>query len=156
MPDDSKVMRWGLIFAALVLVVRIVLEQAGAPEKVNLIFGVAWLYFILPALFALGIRARNDVHLFKSLLKDVVLFALCTRVMVMITCMLAYIFRWEQSHYYPGGNVGENVGAWTGLVIIPVRNLVIWVVMATIVGMIVGSITLLLKRKQTIPSSSRL
>jgi hypothetical protein len=154
MPDDSKLMRWGLILAAVILVVRIMLEQAGAPEKASFFCGVAWLYFVFPVLFALAIRAGNAAHPFKSLLKDIVLFALCTRVMVMITYMLAYIFRWKPSRFkYPGGNVGENVGIWTGLFFIPVRNVIIWVIMATILGMFIGSITLLLKRKGTAPAS---
>ncbi|HTY63836.1 MAG TPA: hypothetical protein VMG30_16430 [Acidobacteriota bacterium] len=154
MTDDSKIIRWGVILAAVILVVRIVLEQAGAPEKVCFFFGVAWLYFVFPVLFALAIRARNAVHPFKSLLKDLVLFALYTRAMVMVTYMLAYIFRWKPHRFaYPGGNVGENVGVWTGLLLIPVRNVFIWVVMATILGTIIGSITLLLKRKGSPPAA---
>jgi hypothetical protein len=154
MPDDSKVMRWGIILAAAIIVMRIALEQIGASDKVNNIFGVAWLYFLFPVLFALGIRARNAVSPFKSLLKDVSLFALCTRAMVMITYILAYVFRWPARRFaYPGGNVGENVGVWTGLILIPLRNVLIWVVMATIIGMIIGSITLLLKRKGSAPAT---
>jgi hypothetical protein len=153
MPDDSKLIRWGLILAAAIIVVRILLEQADAPEKVCFFFGVAWLYFIMPVLFALAIRARNAASPFKSLLKDIVLFVFCTRVMVMITYMLAYIFRWKPSRFaYPGGNVGENVSVWTGLIFIPLRNVLIWVVMATILGMIIGSVALLLKRKGSAPA----
>lgn len=153
MPDDSKVMRWGLVLAAAMIAVRIALEQTGALETLSFIFGVAWLYFILPVLFALGIRARNAAGPFKSLLKNVVLFALCTRVMVMITYMLAYVFGWKQSRFaYPGGTVGDNVGLWEGLLWIPLRNLIIWIAIATVLGMIVGSITLFLKRHKPVPT----
>ncbi len=116
MPDESKVMRWGLILAAAVIVLRIVLEQAGAPEKLSFFFGVAWLYFIFPILFALSIRAHNAASPFKSLLKNVLLFVLCTRLMVMITYMLAYIFSWKASRFaFPAGTVGENVSVWAGI-----------------------------------------
>jgi hypothetical protein len=153
MPDDSKWMRWGLILAVVIIVLRIVLEQAGASEKVSFVFGVAWLYALLPILFALGIRARNTVHPFKSLLKDILLFVICTRVMVMITYMLAYIFSWKPSRFaYPGGTVGENVGVWAGLLLIPLRNFLIWIVMATVLGMITGGVTLLLKGKKSAPA----
>ena len=68
--------------------------------------------------------------------------------MIMITYMLAYIFKWSAPRFaYPSGTVGENVGIWTGIILIPLRNVLIWIVMATITGMIIGSITLLLKRK---------
>jgi hypothetical protein len=153
MPDESKVMRWGLTLAAAVIVLRIVLEQAGAPEKLSFFFGVAWLYFAFPILFALSIRAHNAAGPFKRLLKDVLLFVLCTRLMVMITYMLAYVLSWKPNRFaYPGGTVGENVSVWSGIVFIPLRNLLIWIVMATILGMIIGSITLLLKRKGSSPA----
>jgi hypothetical protein len=152
MPDDSKVMKWGVTLAVLIIVVRIVLEQARVPDSVSNIFGVAWLYILLPILFALGIRARNAVHPYRSLLKAVFLFAVYTRVMVMLTYMLAYAFQWQAMRFkYPGGNVGGNVGLTTGLFVIPLRNVFIWVVIAIIVGMITGSVALLLRRG-TVPS----
>jgi hypothetical protein len=152
MTNESKVMRWGLILAAAVIVLRIALEQLGASEKLTSFFGVAWLYFVFPVLFALSIRAHNTAGPYKSLLKDVLLFALCTRVMVMITYMLAYVFSWKPIRFaHPGGTVGENVGVWAGIFFIPLRNLLAWVLMATIIGMIIGSITLLLKRKASAP-----
>jgi hypothetical protein len=148
MLSDSKVMRWGLIVAAVIIVVRILLEQAHIPDRINNIFGVAWLYLILPVLFALAIRAQDHASPYKSLLKNVFLFGICTRAMVMITYMLAYAFQWSSPRFaYPGGNVGENVGIWTGFLWIPLRNVLIWVVLATAAGMIIGSITLLLKHK---------
>jgi hypothetical protein len=151
--DDSKVMRWGIVIAAAIIVVRIVLEQAGVSESVNLVFGVAWLYFIIPVLFAVRIRARNEPRPYRRLLKDVLLFVLYTRVMVMITYMLAYIFHWSAPRFaYPGGNVGENIDVLTGIFIIPLRNLLIWVVMAGIIGMIIGSIALLSTRKASASS----
>ena len=146
MPDDSKLMKWGVLIAAGIIIIRIFLEQVGAPEGLAFLLGVAWLYFILPVLFALCIRAKNAASPFSRLFKDVVLFAVYTRLMVMATYMLAYVFSWPAQRFaYPGGNVGGNVGFWTGILFIPVRNLAIWIVMATIIGMILGSITLLLR-----------
>jgi hypothetical protein len=147
MPDDSKIMRLGLVVAIAIIVVRIALEQAGVPDSINNVFGVAWLYFILPVLFALGIRARKSARPYLNLLKEIVLFALCTRAMVAITYMLAYAFQWQSPRFiYPAGTVGKDVSLWNGIVYIPARNLLIWVVIATVVGMITGSITLLIKR----------
>jgi len=145
-------MRWGVIVAAAIIVFRIILEQLGSPERINNIFGVAWLYFILPILFAIGIRAQSVSKPYLRLLKDVVLFAIYTRVMVMITYMLAYMFSWKSPRFaYPGGTVGENVSVLSGIVIVPLRNVLIWVIMTTIIGMIIGSVTLLLKRPKYTP-----
>lgn len=156
MSDDSKIMQWGLVIAVAIIVVRIALEQAGAPEAINNIFGVAWLYFVFPVLFALSIRAREYASPYKSLLKDVLFFAVYTRVMVMVTYMLAYLLRWNAPRFLldRGGNVGNNVSVGMGLFFIPVRNALIWIIMATVVGMIMGSITLLLKRKTPTPATA--
>jgi hypothetical protein len=148
-------MKWGVLIAAAIIVLRIVLEQFGVPAGASFVFGVAWLYFIFPVLFAIQIRAQKDANPFRSLLKNVFLFALYTRVMVMITYIMAYIFNWTAPRFiYPGGNVGPNVDVLTGILIIPLRNILIWVVMSTILGMVIGSVTLLLKRGDSTRSSA--
>jgi hypothetical protein len=153
MSKDSKIMRWGVIVAVAIIVFRIILEQSGSPERINNVFGVAWLYFILPILFAIAIRVQNDARPYLRLLKDIVLFAVYTRAMVMITYMLAYILSWKAPRFaYPGGTVGEHVSVWSGILLIPLRNVLAWVVTVTIIGMILGSITLLLKRKGPTPA----
>ena len=50
--NTKAMMRVPLIIAAAVVIIRIVLEQAGAPNSINSIFGVAWLYFLVPVYFA--------------------------------------------------------------------------------------------------------
>jgi len=140
-------MKTGLILAGAILVVRIVLEQLGAPETVNNIFGVAWLYFVFPLLFALRIAAAGGA--FKELFRALFFFALYTRLMVMATYMLAYLFQWQAPRFSlaMGGNVGPGITPLAGLLWIPARNAAIWVVFATLIGMIIGGITLRLKRK---------
>jgi len=145
----AALMRAGLILAAAILVVRIVLEQLGAPETVNNIFGVAWLYFVFPILFALRIATAGAPGPYKALLKDLFFFALYTRLMVMATYMLAYRFQWQAPRFgmEMGGNVGPEVTPLMGLLVIPTRNALIWVVAAILFGMILGGITLFAKRK---------
>ena len=147
--DRGKLMRIGLILAAVIIIVRIMLELAGAPEWINNIFGVAWLYLIFPVFFALSVAKSGVAGRFKALLKDVFLFALYTRLMVMVSYMAAYQFQWPAPRFSSamGGNVGAAVDALSGLLLIPGRNVLIWVVLATLVGIIVGGITLLAKRR---------
>ncbi len=156
MSDERSVMKTGLIVAAALIVLRIVAEQFGAPEMVNNVLGVAWLYFIIPVFFGLGIAAAGSASPYKSLLKDVVLFGVYTRLMVMATYMLAYLFHWRAPRFSAsmGGNVGENIGFLNGFLLIPVRNALIWVVFAALVGMIIGGVVLLLKRRTPARSAS--
>lgn len=145
----GPLMKLGVILAAVIIVLRIILEQAGAPEMVNNVFGVAWLYFIFPVLFAVRIAKNQAAGRVKSLFINLVLFAVYTRLMVMVSYMAAYAFQWRAPRFSAamGGNVGPDVSPLSGVLIIPARNVLIWIVGATIIGMIIGGITLMLRRK---------
>ncbi len=148
--NEQKVMRIGLIAAVILIVLRIVLEQSGAPFMAASIFGVVWLYFILPAMFAVAIRNHSQTKPFGRLMKDVVLFAIYTRVMVAMTYVIAHYLNWTAARFSAaqGGTVGPSIQSVQTLLFIAVRNALIWVVMATIIGAIVGSISLYIKGKR--------
>ena len=152
----GSLIKAGVIAAACIIVVRIILEQLGSPESVNNIFGVAWLYLIFPVLFALRIAASGEPGPFKALFKTLLLFGVYTRLMVMATYMMAYLLKWQAPRFGTkmGGNVGPDVGALQGLLLIPVRNALIWIVTATVVGMIIGGAVLFAKRKGTPPAKA--
>ena len=145
----SSLVRLPLIIAAIVIVVRVVLEQVGAPSSVNQVFGVAWLYLLVPIYFGLNLAAADSPY--KSLFKTLLCFVAYTRVMVMATYMAAYQLKWTAPRFSVegGGVVGEGVTALEGLLLIPVRNLLIWIVIGTLVGMIIGSIVVAVKRRGT-------
>ncbi len=147
--STGKIMKTGVIVAAIIVVVRIILEHVGAPASVNMVFGVAWLYLLLPICFALRIASAGEASPFKGLFMDVLLFGVYTRLMVMLTYIIAYFYKWQAPRFSAsqGGNVGENITPLMGAVVIPVRNAVIWVIFAAVVGMIIGGITLLIARK---------
>ena len=145
-------MRTGVMLAAAILVVRIVLEQLGAPEAINNIFGVAWLYFIFPVLFALRILKQGVPNPYKALSADLLLFAVYTRLMVAVTYAAAYRFQWQAPRFghTMGGNVGPGVSPIQGFIVIPLRNALVWIVFAVVVGMIIGGITLCLRRRASV------
>ena len=140
----SSLIRLPLIIAAIVVVVRVVLEQIGAPSGVNQVFGVAWLYLLVPIYFGVNLAAADRPY--KSLLKTLLCFVAYTRLMVMATYIAAYLLNWTAPRFSVegGGVVGEGVTALQGLLLIPVRNLLIWIVLGTLVGMIIGSVVVAL------------
>ena len=153
--STQGIMKIGLLVAAVIIVVRIVLEQLGSPGVINFIFGVAWLYFVIPVLFALRLRTAGDAGPFKALVKNLALFAVYTRLMVMVTYWAAYQYQWQAPRFSAaeGGNVGPDVSPLQGFLIIPVRNALILVVLVIVLGMIIGGITLTLKKKATAPAA---
>jgi hypothetical protein len=145
----AGLMRVGVLVAACIIVVRIVLEQIGAPESVNNIFGVAWLYFIFAVLFALRIAVSGEPGPYKALFKSLLLFSVYTRIMVIPTYMLAYLLNWQAPRFgmKMGGNVGPGVGTLSGLFLIPLRNAFMWIVAATVVGMIIGGAVIFARKR---------
>ena len=142
-------LKWPLLLALAVIVIRIFLEQLGAPESINNLFGVAWLYFLVPVFFGLEIARHRDPSPLKSLFVHVLLFGVYTRLMVAITYMMAYAWQWTSPRFLVerGGTVGEGISPLEGYLIIPLRNAVLWIIGATLVGMIVGGITILIKQQ---------
>jgi len=154
MPNDQStqtLLNTGTAVAAAIIVVRIILEQFGAPETVNNLFGVAWLHLIMAVLFALRLAKAGEASPYKALFLNIVLFGIYTRLMVMLTYMAAYRFSWPAPRFSGkmGGNVGPAISPLQGYLVIPLRNALIWIVMATITGMIIGVITLWLRRRST-------
>ncbi len=143
----SSLIRLPLIITAIVVVARVLLEQTGAPSGINQIFGVAWLYFLVPIYFGMNLAAAD--HPYKALFKTLLCFVAYTRLMVMATYMAAYQLNWTAPRFSleGGGVVGEDVSALKGLLVIPVRNLLIWIVIGTLVGMIIGSVVVAIKRR---------
>jgi hypothetical protein len=138
-----------LIIAAVLVILRVVLEQLGSPESVNQIFGVAWLYFVVPVYFAFRIAGAGVTKPFMTLLKSLLVYNTYTRLMVLPTYWLAYALQWSavRFSFEGGGNVGPEVTPLAGWLGIPVRNFIAWVIATTILGMIIGGVTLLIRRR---------
>jgi hypothetical protein len=149
--DAKGLLKWPLIVAAILIVLRVGLEQIGTPETVNNIFGVAWLYFIVPFYFAVGVAKSGEPKPYKLLFKKLLLFGVYTRLMVMPTYWLAYALQWEAPRFSLalGGVVGDGVTPLQGYLWYPVRNAIVWILFAVVVGMIFGGVTLLVLRRKS-------
>ncbi len=147
--NSKSMLRLPLIIAAALVLIRIVLEQAGSPDSINNIFGVAWLYFLVPVYFAMQISQFELDSPYRSLFIALGLYAIYTRLMVLPTYSLAWWLNWQSPRFQlqQGGVVGEGVTALQGLLLVPLRNAGIWIIAAIIIGMIIGSGILAVKRK---------
>ena len=145
--DD--LLKKGLIAAIAVIIIRIVLEQMGVQSSVATVFSVAWFYFVMPVFFASALVAAGDAAIYKNLAITIVKFTLVTRVVVALTYIAAYNFQWTAPRFsvQRGGSVGEGVTALQGNVITPLLGIVAWLVIALVIGMIIGSVTILIKRR---------
>jgi hypothetical protein len=139
-----------LIIAAILIVVRVVLEQAGAPGWLNNLFSVVILYILIaPLYFAFRIANSGIDRPYRTLLKKTALFTALARLMVIPTYWLAYYYHWTAPRFSEaaGGNVGANITPLRAYVGIPLLAAIAWIVISLIVGGSLGSIVIKLKRK---------
>ena len=145
-----------LIVTLVVMVVRILLEEMGAPGALSYTFGVAWLAFLIPIYLAIGVAASGEAHPYKALIKFIVIYGVCVRLMVAVSYSLAYVFQWSAFRFSTegGGVVGEGVTALQGLLLTPATNLVPGLIMAIGSGLLVGPATLAIRRKMLKPKGT--
>ena len=139
-----------LIIAAILVVGRVLLERAGAPDTINNLLSVVVLYvLIVPLYFAFRIAKTGMPHPYRSLLKSTALFTALARAMVIPTYWLAYAYQWQQPRFSTseGGNVGPGITPLWGYVLIPIGAAVVWILISLIVGGGLGSILIAVKRK---------
>src|ERR1051326_3143416 len=144
-------LKWPLIIAAILVVGRIILEQAGAPGWLNNLFSVVVLYvFIAPLYFAFRIAGSGVEHPYRILLKTIALFTALARAMVIPTYWLAYYFQWTAPRFsvQQGGNVGPDVTPLWGYVLVPLFAAVAWILISLVVGGLLGSLVIKIKRKR--------
>ena len=139
-----------LILAAAILVLRIILEQAGAPHWLNQVFGVNWLYLIFVIYFALRIVSLGEARPYIALLKTFGAYVFATRFLISITYVLAYAFTWTAPRFTVerGGVIGEGITPIEGYLLIPFQIMVFTTIAITLIGMIFGSIAVAIARKR--------
>ena len=151
-------MKWPLVIAAVIVVARIVLEQAGAPGWLNNLFSVVILYvLVVPLYFAFRIANSGIERPYRALLKNTALYTTLARCMVIPTYWLAYYFQWTAPRFSleQGGNVGPGVSPLMGYIGIPVLALIAWVVASLVIGGGLGSIVIKMKGKKPVPMGVR-
>ncbi len=140
-----------LILTLVVIAIRILLEEMGAPGALSNIFGVFWLAFPVAIYLAVCLAASREAHPYKALFKLIVLYGVCARLMVAVSYSLAYLFQWSAPRFSGGGVVGESVTALQGLLLSPAFNMVPGLLMTIGSGLLVGPAVLAIRRKMLKP-----
>ena len=155
MTNIKSLIKVPLIIAAIIIVARIILEQAGAPPWLNQVFGVTWLYLLIPFYFAVKIAKSGEAKHFVTLVKTLAVFVLLSRILVALTYMAAFALSWSAPRFLVenGGVVGEGVTPIEGYLLIPFQNLVLTTLATTVVGTILGGIVIAVMRKRA-PAAS--
>jgi len=146
------ILKWPLIVAAAVTIIRVILERAGAPYPIPSLFSVAVLHTLLgPIYFAIRIGRGSVARPYVQQFKLVAIYVALTRAMILPTYWLARIYHWPESRF--GGLWGPDVNAFVGFVAVPLVTALIWVVISIIVGNVLGAVIIALLRGQQKPAN---
>jgi hypothetical protein len=140
------ILKWPLIIAAVVIVLRVIVEQSGAPDAVANLLSVVALHFLIgPVYFAIRIAKSGISRPYATQFKLVTLYVVLTRAMLLPTYWLARIYEWPQSRFY--GTFGPDVTAFVGYIGVPFVTAAIWIVASFIFGGTLGSIIIAISRR---------
>jgi hypothetical protein len=140
------ILKWPLVIAAAVVVLRVIVERAGAPDSVANVFSVVALHFLIgPVYFAIRVARSGIPHPYTALFKLIALYVVLTRAMVLPTYWLARIYEWPQARF--SGLAGPDVSFFRGYIGVPFVTAAIWIVASMIFGGTLGSIIIAIIRR---------
>ena len=139
------ILKWPLIVAAVVVILRVVAERAGAPPVVSNTLSVAVLHTVLgPLYFALQIGLARKPHPYLMLIQLIFIYAVCARAMVLPTYWAARMFNWTEARF--AGVDAPN--PLVGFIALPLITAAFWIVASLVIGSAIGSITLAILRSR--------
>jgi hypothetical protein len=138
------ILKWPLLVAAIVVVLRVVVEQLGAPDSVANLFSVVALHFAVgPIYFAIMLAKSGVPRPYGELIKAIAMYVVLTRAMVLPTYWLARIYHWPQQRF---GGLADAT-PFTGFITIPFQTAAIWIVVSLVFGGVCGSIIVAIIRQ---------
>jgi hypothetical protein len=133
------ILKWPLIITAIVVVLRVISERAGAPVIVsNLLSVVALHTLIVPIYVAVRLATGEVERPYLSLFKLILIYVLAARALILPTYWLARIFRWSDNRF---GGLADST-PFIGFIAIPFLTAAFWIVTSLVVGGAIGSLIL--------------
>src|SRR5438477_1933934 len=139
------ILKWPLIVTAMVVVLRVIVERAGAPAAVSNLLSVAALTTVLgPLYFAFQIGLARKPRPNWMLIQLIFIYVVCARAMVLPTYWAARIFDWPESRF-AGVNAPNPL---VGFVALPLLTAAFWIVASMVSGSVIGFTTLAIVRSR--------
>jgi hypothetical protein len=148
----KAILKWPLIVAAAVTIIRVILERAGAPYPIPSLFSVVLLHTLLgPIYFAVHIGSSSVARAYAQQFKLVAIYVVLARAMILPTYWLARIYHWPENRF--AGLWGPDVNAFAGFVGVPLVTALIWIVISIICGNALGAVIIAILRRLQKPAN---
>jgi len=133
------ILKWPLIITAIVVVLRVISERAGAPVIVsNLLSVVALHTLIVPIYLAVRLAIGGVERPYLNLFKLILIYVLAARALILPTYWLARIFRWSDNRF---AGLSDS-SPFIGFIAIPILTAAFWIATSLVVGGAIGSLIL--------------
>jgi hypothetical protein len=147
----KELLKLPLIVAAVFVVLRVIMERAGAPGFVNSALSVVVLHtFLGPLYFAILIGRSGKPHPYRTLFSAIFLYVIFTRAMILPTYWLARILRWPESRF---AGLADS-SPFVGFIGIPFGTAALWIVFSLVIGGAIGTVVVTIVRSTARPSKS--
>jgi hypothetical protein len=142
------ILKWPLIIAAVVMVLRVVNERAGGSPILSSTLSVVALHTLLaPIYFAIRLAGSGSERPFAALLKLILIYVLWTRAMLIPVYWLARIFEWPEARFE--GLWGPRSNALVGFIAVPFLTALFWIVASVVVGGAIAAGVLAIMRSRS-------
>ena len=131
--------------AAAVVVIRVILELAGATGWLPNIFGVAWLDILVPIYLGIKIAEAGMPKPLLELIKAMLMYAVVARGLVAVTYILAYVFGWSSNRFQ--AVIPSDATPLQGFITIPLTGMGFGLLSALLGAVVFGGLTLLIRRR---------
>jgi hypothetical protein len=136
----KDLLKWPLIVAAVVVILRVVLELAGFSNSVTRLLSVVALHLVIvPVYFGVRLGLSGQQRRYLTLLKLVASFVVLTRAMLIPVYWLAHIEGWEQQRF---GGLGPDTPPFIAYFTIPFATAAFWIAASLVIGNALGSVAL--------------
>ncbi|TDI44772.1 MAG: hypothetical protein E2P02_08845 [Acidobacteria bacterium] len=138
-----------LAVAAGVVFVRLILEETGAPSWLVSVFGVTWLYLLVPFYFAIKVARSSETRPYVTLAKMSGSFVLVAASMVGVTYSLSSLFGFSAYRFTVegGGVIGEGITPVQGYIVMPLSNFGLVALIGLVAAAVIGPIVLWMFRR---------
>ena len=138
------IVKRALAVAAAVVVVRLILEETGAPLWLVNVFGVTWLYLLAPFYFAMKVARSSETRPYVTLAKMSASFVLVAASMVGVTYSVSSVFGFSAYRFTVegGGVIGEGITPLQGYIVMPLGNFGLTALIGLVAAIVVGPVVL--------------
>jgi hypothetical protein len=139
-----RLLKWPLVVAVIVVVGRVLSEQAGVPDSINNLLSAVVLHAVIaPVYLAIRIATGGISKPYLAQFALTGIYVVLVRALLIPTYWLARVYKWPQPRFYGLADASPFIG----YVALPFGTAAFWIVASLIFGGLLGSLIIAVMRR---------